>query len=265
MFGTTIDILNFFIESLRRSPKARALVLIISLSGAIVGAVVRVLLLFAVPDFFIDTPELNQAAVNTSLGFMVGFGLLSVLVWISYSDLQLKGGDIFNIELERIREERNTIQERLSEAPKSEDVIDTIQLNLNQLSEYYVINKSQARTSFGFSVFAIVSGLVSIIGGVWLFYFKETPNFQLTAISSVAGVLAEFIGAAYFYVYRKSLEQLNFFFMQLVRMQDTMLSVRLCEQVLPEDRQMQLRAQIIMTLLQRSSQGVIFPQSSDAK
>jgi hypothetical protein len=65
--------------------------------------------------------------------------------------------------------------------------------------------------------------------------------------------LVEFIGAAYFNLYRKSLEQLNFFFSQLVKMQDTMLAVRLCDQIAPETRQMDVREKIIISLLARSA------------
>ena len=50
-------------------------------------------------------------------------------------------------ELEPIRQERMAIEERLSHKAEP-DIFDTIQLNLNQLNEYYVINKSQARRSF---------------------------------------------------------------------------------------------------------------------
>lgn len=245
-FDNIFNVLSAIVDVLRRRPLIRIWVLGISLLLASAGGVLGALTAFNI------YPDLKEPLQQTAVVLVAVFGFLSLLSIISYSSIDFRGNDYFDFELDRLREERNTIQERISDAPKSEDVIDTIQLNLNQLNEYYVINKSQARTSFGFSVFAIVAGLITIIGGVWIFYFQESPNFQLTAITSVAGILAEFIGAAYFYVYRKSLEQLNFFFMQLVRMQDTMLSVSLCEQIAPEERQMQLRGEIILTLLERN-------------
>jgi hypothetical protein len=151
-----------------------------------------------------------------------------------------------------LREERHKIQKRLAEKPKP-DVLDTIQLSLNQLTEYYAINKSQARNSFSFSVFAVIVGLATLIGGIWFFYLTEKQNIQLATISGIAGVLIQFIGGAYFYLYRRSLDQLNYFFNQLVKMQDTMLSIRLCEQIVPKERQNELRETVILRLLERSS------------
>lgn len=55
---------------------------------------------------------------------------------------------------------------------------------------------------------------------------------------------------------------MNFFFAQLVKMQDTMLSVKLCEQVQPLERQVELREKIILALMQRSS-AAINPSSSN--
>ena len=132
-------------------------------------------------------------------------------------------------------------------------MLDTIQLSLNQLTEYYAINKSQARSSFSFSVFAVIVGLATLIGGIWFFYLTEKQNIQLAAISGIAGALIQFIGGAYFYLYRRSLDQLNYFFNQLVKMQDTMLSIRLCEQIASEEKKNELREKVILTLLERSS------------
>lgn len=100
-----------------------------------------------------------------------------------------------------------------------------------------------------------MAGLLTLLAGISFFYLRATPNVEMTVISGVAGVLTQFIGAAYFYLYRKSLEQLIFFFGQLVKMQDKMLAVKLCKQIMPEERQVALREKVILTLLERSSPG----------
>src|SRR5262245_7113644 len=46
-------------------------------------------------------------------------------------------------ELAPIRKEREEIRDRIKGKRKEPDIFDTIQLNLNQLEEYYTINKSQ--------------------------------------------------------------------------------------------------------------------------
>ncbi len=123
-------------------------------------------------------------------------------------------------ELEPVAKERKEINERIKEN-KERSTVDSIQLSLNQLTEYYVINKSQARSSFRSSITFISLGFVIIALGIGNFYINPQSNLLLTAISSISGVILQFIGGTSFVVYRKSLEQLNYFFDQLVKMQDT--------------------------------------------
>lgn len=138
-------------------------------------------------------------------------------------------------ELGPIRKERERIQERI-EKENRVGVLDTIQLSLNQLTEYYTINKGQARRSFNFSVVAISLGLLTLIGGIWLFYFSSNRNTQLATLSSISGLFIQFIGGANFYIYNKSISQLNMFYAELVRTQNTMLAIELADQIAPERR-----------------------------
>jgi hypothetical protein len=149
--------------------------------------------------------------------------------------------------LKNISERRAAIERRIVEKPQ--DFLATVQLGLAQLDEYYVINKKQARNSFSSSMFAIVVGLATLVGGIWVFYLQPQPNLKLASISTISGVLVQFVGAGYFYLYRRSLDQLNFFFGQLVRMQDMMLSVRLCDELKPAARRAAALEQIIQVLL----------------
>lgn len=246
MFDILLDAIGLMVDALKRNPAIRRAFTVVSgIAIAAAAAIATSSKLLGIPLYSGDLEGfLVVMAVSGLSGLMLGLA--------AYAGLKIRGGGALKIELESLHEERKRINERLAEKPKP-DILDTIQLSLNQLNEYYTINKSQARNSFSFSVFAIVIGLATIVGGIWLFYLRDTPRIELTAITSLAGVLTQFIGGAYFYLYRRSQEQLNFFFGQLVKMQDTMLSVKLCEQVQPVERQVELREKIILTLLQRSS------------
>lgn len=252
MFDVFFDALGLLIEALRRNPPVKRAVLVLSLIGiALASALALTATLFAWPLPF------EQLSPVLPPVFAMAISLL-FLALAANAGLKIRGGGVLRLELQSLHEERKRITERLADKPKP-DILDTIQLSLNQLNEYYTINKSQARNSFTFSVFAIIVGLATLVGGIWLFYLREVPRVELTAITSIAGVLIQFIGGAYFYLYRRSLEQLNFFFAQLVKMQDTMLSVKLCEQIQPPERQVELREKIILTLLQRSSAALNSP------
>jgi hypothetical protein len=67
-------------------------------------------------------------------------------------------------------------------------------------------------------------------------------------IASAGGVLAEFIAGAYFYLYNRSLVQLNYFFDKLTSMQDTMLAIKLCEN-LPEPNATNSKERLITLLM----------------
>ncbi|RNJ46932.1 hypothetical protein DNR46_03400 [Mesorhizobium japonicum] len=136
----------------------------------------------------------------------------------------------------RRRQRAAAVSAAEAQATKSQDIMDDINLSLAQLVEYYVINKGQAKSSFRVSLMAIVVGFVTIIAGVWLSYTGQLENQNPAYLSVLAGVIFQFIGGAYFYLYSRSLIQLNFFFSRLAMMQDTMLAVRLCE-TLPEGRE----------------------------
>lgn len=255
MFDIFFDALGILIEVLKRNPPIRRVIVVLSLLALVLaGSLSLSATLFVWP--------LPIEQVSPVLGPIVGIaGFMLFIGLAAYTGLKVKGSGGLQLELQSLHEERKRITERLTETPKP-DILDTIQLSLNQLNEYYTINKSQARNSFTFSVFAIVVGLATLVGGIWIFYFGESPRVDLAAITSIAGVLSQFIGGAYFYLYRRSQEQLNFFFEQLVKMQDTMLSVKLCEQVQPAERQVELREKIILTLLQRSS-AALDPSASE--
>ena len=254
MFDLFLDVIGVLIENLRQNKQARALFIGLSLF-LLIAFLIFWGLASASIVFNNEVNKIIQDAAPVAV-FITSF--VFCLGLVSLTPVKIKGGGAIQLELNSLHEERSKIRERITKTEKP-NILDTIQLNLNQLSEYYTINKSQARNSFRFSVFAIVSGLATIIAGIWFFYLQENPNIGLTTISSISGVLIQFIGGAYFYLYRKSLEQLNFFFSQLVKMQDTMLSVKLCEEVSSEEKQIELRERVIITLLERSSSAIAFP------
>lgn len=150
-------------------------------------------------------------------------------------------------ELEPIRQRGTEIRQRLG-AQRQPEVFDTVQLGLNQLEEYYTINKGQARNSFRFSILAVVAGLGTVLGGVWLFYLKKLDA-PFAAVSAMAGIVLQFIGGAGFYLYNKSIEQLSHFHDRLIRMQETMLAVALCEQIKDDNRRESLKERMVLELV----------------
>lgn len=157
------------------------------------------------------------------------------------------------VELKMLSEERVELKRKvdMNDPESVESVFNIIQLNLNQTTEYYTINKSQARKSFGMSLTAIIAGFITILLGIWLVYFDD--KLSISIISVASGILLEFIGAMYFVVYNKSLKQLNFFYSKLEKVQDTMIAIELTNSINNEAKKIELQEKIVINLIERSS------------
>lgn len=198
-------------------------------------------------DYF----EVNKFVDNIIIIFMIFSIFLLLVSSLSFSKSPIKIESIFEIQLEDLNQERVELKKRIAAKPK-DDIFTTIQLNLNQTTEYYTINKSQARKSFNSSIFAMTIGMITIIVGIWLFYSGNKPRYEIATMTTVSGLLIEFISGAYFYVYNKSLNQLNHFYDKLEKMQDTMLAIELCKDLQDEIKKNEMKEKIILNLLSRS-------------
>jgi hypothetical protein len=77
-------------------------------------------------------------------------------------------------------------------------------------------------------------------------------NTELTSsIATIGGVLTQFIGAGFFYLYTKNLKQLNIFYEKLIKLQDTEHAIELLE-LLPNDVKQKQVGAIISILITRN-------------
>lgn len=151
-------------------------------------------------------------------------------------------------ELESVRAERKDIEQRIEKREGGGlDIFGVIRLGLNQITEYYTINKSQARNSFTASMIAVIVGFGLLCLGILLGYDHSEAK-EVAILSAVSGVLLQFIGGAYFYLYNRSLQQLNFFYETLVRLQDTMLAIQQVD-LLAESGREKARESVIKALI----------------
>jgi len=168
------------------------------------------------------------------------------------------------IELEKLKAERHAIEERMAATASKNageggrSVLETIHLSLVQLTEYYTLSKNQARGSFLISVAALIFGFATLISGIWLLYLpiSEASGVRaVAAVSAIGGLVSQFIGASYFYLYNKTIAQLTYFYDRLVRLQDTMLAVTLCDSITNLEKQADLREVLILALMDGRQEG----------
>lgn len=240
----TIALIGTYVEYLRKNKKIRTFFLITQLLSLILLGSFRLFSSFLFDASLLETAHEWQLILIV----VVIISLLTTL--ISFTDIKFNQGNLI-IELNGLRKEREEIKKKISQG--HDDIFNTIQLSLNQLTEYYTINLSQARTSYRWSITAILVGILTLLAGIWLVYFDTNPKLDLALISGVSGVIIEFIGASNLYIYNKSLKQLNLYFQELIRVQDTMLAIELCEKIQDDAKKTEVKEKIIINLMKRSS------------
>ncbi len=118
--------------------------------------------------------------------------------------------------------------------------------NADHLNNYYGVNCSHLKWSFWASITALCIGLSSILAGVW---FVLTGNQSLTSsLATIGGVLTQFIGAGFFFLYTKNLKQLNLFYEKLIKLQDTEHAIALIGFLPVEAREKQINMIINMLI-----------------
>lgn len=244
--GTAMLLFELIINILRDKKKIRISSLVLSLVTIVISVFTLIFFRGNMKDF-----EIGVSIFISLLSFVI---LSASLLAFSKDPVNLKNP--LDIELEKLSEEREQLKAKVQDkdVKVKNNVFNTIQLNLNQTTEYYTINKSQAKQSFRASIFAIIIGLTTLVVGIWFMFYKE--NITMATISAISSVLLEAIGGMYFYVYRKSLEQLNFFYDKLEKTQDTMVAIELTNNISDDAKKMELQEKVILNLIERSSSNV---------
>jgi hypothetical protein len=119
---------------------------------------------------------------------------------------------------------------------------------MEQLDKYYKLNLIHLSLSFWASIGALGVGLVALLAGVAFIYFGETD--LTSALSVIGGVLSQFIGAGFFFIYSRNLRQLNVFYENLTKHKDTLYAISLAREIEGPDKYKALMA-VIGNLLSR--------------
>lgn len=119
---------------------------------------------------------------------------------------------------------------------------------LEQLDEYYKLNLQHLRWSFGSSLVVLFAGLVALLVGIDLVI---RGNYGLSGqLAVVGGVITQFVGAGFFFLYSSNLRQLNVFYDKLVKHKDTLYAISLAREVHDPDKSKAVLA-VIGNLLSR--------------
>lgn len=220
-------------KELKKRPKVRKYISIIS-----IAATVLALILIALNEIFFNG---NMKILGVSIVISIPSIFIFITCIMSYFIGDKK---TLSEQLEKLAEEREKINTRLE---KNSNVMDVIKINLNQLDEYYTINKAQAKRTYSFSITMIVIGFTLLIVGVILL-LNDMLGLNITIIAGLSGAIAEFIGATSLFLYKESANQIQLFFEKLSHLQHIMLAVELTERLTDNKKAEQISA-IITSLV----------------
>lgn len=136
--------------------------------------------------------------------------------------------------------------ERLSNAAES-DVKEIAVTQLELLSQYYELSLSQAGRSFRVALIASGVGLVFFLG-IITYLLIGTVSTEVTTAGIFGGALSSFISGVNFFLYGKTLNQLNIFQSKLESTQRFLLANSLCEN-LENNLKQKTRARLIGKLV----------------
>jgi len=153
------------------------------------------------------------------IGFFITGGLLLWMAVVSGSNFRVY------IREDQATRERITAEEQFENSPNPSAALE---LDTKRLNEYYTINQGQARSSFRWAVFAMLSGLGTIIAGIWFFYLRQgLQDTFMTSLSTAAGLVVNAISGLFLYMHNKTKEQSVYYYDRLVRLQHISIAIQL--------------------------------------
>ncbi len=153
-----------------------------------------------------------------------------------------------DIGIENIRGDHvfiaGTVINQLSQADPG-DIQKIAASQIELLTSYYNTSLAQAKASFHWALVAAGTGLAFILGAIAL---SATSQPQITSIvTTIGGVVAESVASINFWLYGKTLKQLNHFHETLDKLQRFLLANSICESLDP-DTQKVARYNLVATI-----------------
>lgn len=107
-----------------------------------------------------------------------------------------------------------------------------LQINLDNLTRYYLLVGEQAAKSFWLTVVTAVFGFGLLVGGIALSFFSiEGVTVTAETVAVTSGLIVEFIAGAMFYIYNRTVKQLSAYHDKLLRVQDLILALKLTQSI----------------------------------
>lgn len=124
-------------------------------------------------------------------------------------------------------DDKRTYEDKLEKAQGPDIYKYVLLINISALEGYVAQARLQAQQSFNLSKVVAIMGFLIVVIAIGLsIYLTIIGNQNLSAayLAGIAGVLTEVIAGVFFFLYSKTLNQINLFHDKLVDMQKTALT-----------------------------------------
>ncbi len=117
-----------------------------------------------------------------------------------------------------------------------------------KLENYLDRNRSQIKSIYYLSVFAMIIGFGLIIFGSYMSFLKP-DNIQPALVTAVSGLIVNFIGATFLIIYKSTMEQAKDYVNVLERINAVGMSVQIIETI--DEKHLQLREETKAELIKK--------------
>lgn len=237
----TDPILNAIIDKLKQHPKVRFRLLVIITIG--IGITLIILL---TGNYFL-IPEIAQSVINAAYPVFAILFLSFLTLLRSYLPSGIVGSDAFYQE--KITQAESKIQ---NEPEKARPAWDLARITLEA---YFNRNLSQVSSIFWLSVAVMGGGFIIIFFGIN--QAIKTPDAVAPAvIATLSGVVTEFIGATFLFVYRSTVQQAINYSKTLERINSVGMAMQILDtmpdEVKAEDLKSKTKAVLVELLVKQS-------------
>jgi TRADD-N domain-containing protein len=151
----------------------------------------------------------SRLVVGVSFGIVAGLSLVCAAVLPGLMDARREQREVE-------KEARDAVAESADELDDAKDLVALIKANRKQMSAYDVLVQAQAKTAFRNAQFAMGAGLLVLLFGaiVALSTADVQAKIVTATLTAIGGTLAGFIAKTFLDTYRRSIQQLNFYFQQ---------------------------------------------------
>lgn len=129
------------------------------------------------------------------------------------------------------------------------DALELMKLNLSNINEYYIWSQKQAKSAFNAAIATCSVGFLLVVAAVLIPIVRRDFNSTISFISFLSGAITEIIGGTIFFVYRKSLAQLNYYHKALHEDQRFLSSVNLIKKFHDENMGDEMLKEIIQSAI----------------